>query len=998
MITKRGRPRLHDEELIVSAILKYKENLINTDNKTIVSKNSKIWMTISHQLNNVISTNALYTLTVKNRFGLKDQILGKTYINQISELNVSSDFSSSKISAASPLNESDDTNYSIKMIFGKSELENLIITKQYTRSEKSRPYIRFRKYEILQPGMWQQLVTEKLWSSYKIKCGYNFKRNKVYNNIITIEGKCNCGSVINGVINNVNLETDNIMNCTRTKGTGICGKRFLRNPERLEIGKMLWDRHLTSEVYKAERAEELMAIDDPEPPHLYKAKTLRNVKQEYSEYLCFDKDPLKSLLIGQETTYKNMIHNLGLNPFFVHYWSNHQIAIYREYAARCCTSVAIDATGSVVTKLNRPNNNKSKHIFLYACVLNATDDKNFIITQMISECQTTNAISFWLMEWLRAKIPVPKEVTCDGSKALLTAVVRIFNSNKNIDEYIAKCWKNDMPICYVRIDVAHFIKGYATFLSGINPRVKTFFLKCIGQLILAQTLQEAELILRAIIVISQSETEGSLPDGTPTLCEIYKEKMKIILTDSVPLEDVASFENNKPENDKLDIYVPDVNNAYGKWANEIYRKLLNEIIDNGDRANAHFYPSLVDRIMRDIKMFPLWSCISVKQFGYGRIPASSAVVESEFNNIKCRLFANALPTRADLLIFRHLDYISGRMKIVDAHNINVLNEKEKSLDKIEIASDISQNLSRDTSLHINTCLCKSENKPSNKNLCIACNTPVHISEECSKIFDSETYGKQRICTSCQHIPKQDILNAIDSNNIENWRGLALKSTKKKSTYLDKNEMVFDLKETRLKNIPILRNGNNINLKAITIKGKKISVIHTCGFDSIFQTLLIALFQSEHFKTTIVKISDSNLFLQIILDAFKNGLTKHTYYLRGVIVSDIFEAKETYDNCFIINCEVSLGYLCNKLFYNIYSIKEITSCNVCKNMREKLLPTIQVKLEDLLNQNYMKAIEDSFILKPKHCHQKKAGLENTKCTGTQSTNISDVGKYLKLYKM
>lgn len=120
---------------------------------------------------------------------------------------------------------------------------------------------------------------------------------------------------------------------------------------------------------------------------------------------------------------------------------------------------------------------------------------------------------------------------------------------------------------------------------------------------------------------------------------------------------------------------------YCEWANNIYRKLSKALIDNGDRANAHFYPSLVDRIMRDIKWYPLWSCICLKKFGYGRIPASSSVVESEFNNIKCRLFVNALPTRADLFVFRHIDYINGRIKLVDAQDISVSVKKRSKIER-----------------------------------------------------------------------------------------------------------------------------------------------------------------------------------------------------------------------------------------------------------------------------------------------------------------------------
>jgi len=500
-------------------------------------------------------------------------------------------------------------------------------------------------------------------------------------------------------------------------------------------------------------------------------------------------------------------------------------------------------------------------------------------------------------------------------------------------------------------------------------------------------LQEAEEILSAIIVISKSETEGLLPDGTPTLTERYKEKMKLILTQSISLEEnFVSLEDHE-----LDLDVRDVNNMYGEWANNIYRKLLNVLIDNGDRANAHFYPSLIDRILRDIKWYPLWSCICVRKFGYGRIPASSSVVESEFNNIKCRLFANALPTRADLFVFRHIDYINGRIKLVDAQSNNIPFKKE-NLKIIKKESNKEQPLSvNETPLGADICLaCESGDKPANKYLCIVCNILVHNSSECSKIFDNEDYNMQRICTSCQNIPKTDILNAIDSNEVENWRGLSLRSAKKKSRYLEKNNIVFDSKETKLRNIPILLNGNNINLKPINIKGKKMSIIQTCAFDNIFQIFLISLFQSEHFKMAVSNISDSNSFLQIILDTFKNGLTKHIYYLRCVLMSDIFQAKETYDNCFLVNCETSIGYLCRKLFYNICSVKEITSCNTCGNKREKIFPTINVKLEELLESTFPSSIENNFQLKPKRCHQKN--MENIECIGIQSTEISEVGKY------
>jgi len=141
-------------------------------------------------------------------------------------------------------------------------------------------------------------------------------------------------------------------------------------------------------------------------------------------------------------------------------------------------------------------------------------------------------------------------------------------------------------------------------------------------------------------------------------------------------------------------------------------------------------------------------------------------------------------------------------------------------------------------------ICKSDDKISN-HICIVCYRLVHALDTCSKIFDSEdTYSTQRICISCQNISKNYILYAIDSNEVENWRNLTVKLIFKKSRYLDKNNICLDLEKTKLKDILILRNGNNINFKAINIKGKKISLIQTCVFNSIYQIFLVALFQSE----------------------------------------------------------------------------------------------------------------------------------------------------------
>lgn len=44
----------------------------------------------------------------------------------------------------------------------------------------------------------------------------------------------------------------------------------------------------------------------------------------------------------------------------------------------------------------------------------------------------------------------------------------------------------------------------------------------------------------------------------------------------------------------------------------IYKKIAD---DEEDRENAHYMPALVNRLMKDIKLILMWSCICRDKFG-----------------------------------------------------------------------------------------------------------------------------------------------------------------------------------------------------------------------------------------------------------------------------------------------------------------------------------------------------------------------------------------------
>lgn len=100
-----------------------------------------------------------------------------------------------------------------------------------------------------------------------------------------------------------------------------------------------------------------------------------------------------------ENEYKNIIHNIGYDPFFIHYNCAEQVYIYRSYS--CTTEnlkLVIDATGSVEKFFLKLGMVITISLFLYvALVYDRQKNQNFTVTYMISESNCNIAISNWLL-------------------------------------------------------------------------------------------------------------------------------------------------------------------------------------------------------------------------------------------------------------------------------------------------------------------------------------------------------------------------------------------------------------------------------------------------------------------------------------------------------------------------------------------------------------------------------------------------------------------------
>jgi hypothetical protein len=122
-------------------------------------------------------------------------------------------------------------------------------------------------------------------------------------------------------------------------------------------------------------------------------------------------------------TYYSTVRNVGYDGFFVHFWSNLQLQIYKECYSRVkIPTLSFDVIGVCCKKIKRSNGDQSSHLFLYEGIMKI-EGKIFTALSIISEKHDTLSIYSWLDRWLRCGIKPLKMIVCDQSLALMSAIV-----------------------------------------------------------------------------------------------------------------------------------------------------------------------------------------------------------------------------------------------------------------------------------------------------------------------------------------------------------------------------------------------------------------------------------------------------------------------------------------------------------------------------------------------------------------------------------------------
>lgn len=386
-----------------------------------------------------------------------------------------------------------------ELVFGKGEFEEMVLStcRQYTDAKRRK---RFRLVHILHPQKWTEIVATKMYGEHTIKHGYGFERSHInVDRTGGFTGHCKCGSKLTCTI----LEHEEssqlvIIACMATDGSGECGKRQLRAHTRKKLVRAM--EGVSTELFRSQLTDKLMDDDtSDEPPNLYTAKVLRKARFQARKAQFRHPDTIEGLKILKKS-FDGQIREITDMPRKVHYWSDKQIKLNNELSKKEHLQISIDATGSIVHKIKR-GDDQSPHIFLYVGLITPTTNvASFVAFSMFSERQDMLTIWEWLMRWTESGATPPKEVVCDSSKALLNACCLAFCDVKSIGEYANECFSPDLPKCYIRIDVAQYIKNWANFLKTETKTVKRFYMFAIGSLILCQSIADAEKMIKSLLI------------------------------------------------------------------------------------------------------------------------------------------------------------------------------------------------------------------------------------------------------------------------------------------------------------------------------------------------------------------------------------------------------------------------------------------------------------------------------------------------------------------
>lgn len=944
---------------------------------SVAQPSAEVWINVSRMLEGNISPKYVYVFVRENRYGILDQLReanglhnnnckDKTGDERLKNQPFSSDeedMEDEMACGSDTNNNSEDDNdddYQCESFSGRKEFITIINSEEWKeiyhgrQTYKRQERFGVRNYYILKPKMWTSILINCLWQQHGIPCAFSFKRAKIYKNqadrkyFLLVKGRCSeCGSQLTGVSFNEPEENESLqlsIYANDTRNVAHSKKCRLSGFNRKKVAEAL--RCHVASVFRRHEANKLMKLGDPEPPHLYSTNVLRKAKQELRDANigCVKADdPLRSLQIMKHTPpYAGAIHDIAIDKVNVQYWSPSQMYAYKKYCSEKGSTLCIDATGSLVKKISRPNGS-SGPIFLYECVIK-TEQFQIPVSQMISEKHDANTILYWLNEWIRCGAPIPSEVITDGSRALVAAVAKSFGKSFSLQEYKQKCFSyimgnQDMkPSSFIRSDIAHIVKRVCSwsYFRGKNKRIKDFYVRCFVLHTKCKSINSLAGVFEMTLTVALSETDGMLKekDAIESPAEKCRSHLFDLIGDIEIPSDINLSDTTAGNNTTWEEEIRENESAVNirTWLRDIKEKAEMNSNLEGNRVNAYFCKSFAKDLMRMMDDFPLWTAVMVPLMECTNDVASSAIVEGDFADIKIRILKHETrPLTIDKMIGIHLQSIEGSVKIAVApKRIPSLKEKYQN-DKFKD----------------------------------------HVPHKINSLPDNNNSTESD--ETCIYEPEIQELHYT-----ENWRNMVKPLKKRKVRYMDPFPEVKAAHNLQIRKIPVnilLKNGNISG--SIKINKIVFQLNNTCPFDSLCQSLLIGYIEHEIYRNDIKIINAMHSNIKTIFHVVESiafsGITSKVYEERCEVLSQIIEPIIHKSDLRILKCQDNISNLAGKLLSNDLCVVQKLHCTEanCHGKKHNIMhkqPVTVIDYKLFLAEGLQAAVqkafdEDSYKCKP-----------------------------------
>ena len=459
-----------------------RKHQISEDGYKIKPPSNSVWQEIKASINGLYSSKYIYVYVKQNRNNIwsKLGISEKSYNECLNKEDES--FNSNEPSSSDSFSNDEDEILKFTVMLTPEEWDcikpqNVIHYSSTTRVCQS-----------LTPNVWTSIVNDHFWNASSLPCCLAYKRaqvNKFDLPFIKIIGRCSCClSQFTGKMETEPQEGEQaVISCTYKGSFRNCRnteKRKLIGSAKEYAEMQICNRNVAPSAFRNLEARKIMNFGDPEPAHLASTNALRILKHRKGKKDLVHENPIISInMMMHGAQFQGCIKSLAYEPFHAIYWTPSQLKLFNMYCKLSTDSkICLDATGSVVKKINRPFGKKSKHIFLYeATVRDDVCEKQYSVSNMLSESQDNIAIGHWLALWKKDGAVIPKEVVCDHSIAIISAAVKNFTQFANLEDYLTNCSQlifqkpgGKIPDCFIRCDLAHTMKLIASSWPALKGK------------------------------------------------------------------------------------------------------------------------------------------------------------------------------------------------------------------------------------------------------------------------------------------------------------------------------------------------------------------------------------------------------------------------------------------------------------------------------------------------------------------------------------------------